>query len=173
MHKFNFNSVKLKYYFKGVIKRLRFGIVSAAGRNFQGIITVRHRSGGDKMSQHFIDFFRRINSRGIVFKFLKVRSFTGYLGLILYFNGLCTYCLLGDKSLQHDIIYNGSIIEDIKQNVLVDGNSIPLLYIPLFSIVSNVELYPYQGGKFFRAAGSGAILSSKMLDIVSLKLRSG
>lgn len=60
MQALKFFEPSLKYSFKGIIKRLRFGVIGAAGRNFSGVICVSHRGGGDKKSQYYVDFFRRL-----------------------------------------------------------------------------------------------------------------
>jgi ribosomal protein L2 len=55
------NSINsLNYVFKRIMKKLSFGAICAAGRNFSGAICVFHRGGGDKNSQHYVDFFRRL-----------------------------------------------------------------------------------------------------------------
>jgi len=71
------------------------------------------------------------------------------------------------------MIFSGSFINSKYLDFSKNGSSVPLVYIPLFTIISNVELYPFQGGQLIRAAGTGCILSSKFKNIVTLKLTSG
>merc|ERR1711907_234320 len=52
------------------------------------------------------------------------------------------------------------------------GNSMPLEYIPLGSIIHNVELTLGKGGQIARAAGTYAQLIAKEGDFVTLKLPS-
>lgn len=49
----------------------------------------------------------------------------------------------------------------------------PLSYISLFSLLSNIELYPFSGALYARAAGMSAILATKFMNKVCLKLKSG
>lgn len=49
-----------EYSFKKVERHLRYGYISAAGRNFTGIICVHHNGGGNKRRGYKVDFFRRI-----------------------------------------------------------------------------------------------------------------
>ena len=52
------------------------------------------------------------------------------------------------------------------------GNAMPLEYIPLGSIVHNIELTLGKGGQIARAAGTYAQLIAKEGDFVTLKLPS-
>lgn len=53
------------------------------------------------------------------------------------------------------------------------GNSMPLEFIPLGSIIHNIELTLGKGGQIARAAGTYAQLIAKEGDFVTLKLPSG
>jgi len=78
--------------------------------------------------------------------------------LVIYENGLSSYILL-QKGVKIDtMIYAGSFLNSGKVN---KGDSVLLKYIPLFSIVSNMENKPYKGSSLCRAAGVGAILIGK------------
>jgi len=48
-----------------------------------------------------------------------------------------------------------------------------LTYINLFTIVNNIELYPYKGSQIVRSAGTSAIITGKINNKMSLKLKSG
>ncbi len=52
------------------------------------------------------------------------------------------------------------------------GNALPLRYIPVGTVVHNVELRPGQGGKMARSAGSSVQLVAKEGDYASLRLPS-
>jgi large subunit ribosomal protein L2 len=47
-----------------------------------------------------------------------------------------------------------------------------LNYIPLGTLLYNIELYPYKGGKYCRSAGTFSILLSKNNKNVFLKMKS-
>jgi large subunit ribosomal protein L2 len=53
------------------------------------------------------------------------------------------------------------------------GSCLPLKYIPLGTIVHNIELYPGKGGQLVRSAGTGAQIMSKEGNMVSLRMPSG
>jgi large subunit ribosomal protein L2 len=53
------------------------------------------------------------------------------------------------------------------------GNALPLRFIPLGTIVHNVELTKGRGGQLIRGAGTGAQLMAKEGDYAQLRLSSG
>ena len=53
------------------------------------------------------------------------------------------------------------------------GNALPMKFIPLGTIIHNVEMQPGQGGKLVRSAGSSAQLANKEDDYAVLKMPSG
>lgn len=161
------------YYFRILTKKLRLGYVSSAGRNFSGTICVRHRSGGHKRSCYKIDFVRRLNCYGYVFKILKTPFYTSFIGLVIYDNGISTYSLLGNNQQLYEKIYSGTGISNHQVKGLGPGSSISLKFIDLFNIVSNLELSPYSGGSLMRAAGTMGLITMKVDNKVLLKLKSG
>jgi len=69
-------------------------------------------------------------------------------------------------------VYSGFVNE--KQRRLVDiGSALPVKLFSLFTIVNNVENYPFSGSTLFRAAGGSCILVGKNKDERILKCRSG
>jgi len=99
----------LTYTFKIITKFLRFGYIPSSGRNFSGVICIRHKGGSHMKKSYFIDFFRRINLFGFVSKIIKSINFTGFLGLIIYQNGLSCYNLLSEHMKIGDKIYSGYV----------------------------------------------------------------
>jgi len=97
---------------------------------------------------------------------------TAKISLIFYFNGVVAYNLLQKGVKINDIIYAGTLLNE-KIEKLVNGFSLPLRNIPLFSIVSNIEIKPFKGGKLVRSAGTSAVLIGKDLKYGFLKLKSG
>ncbi|MCL5432602.1 MAG: 50S ribosomal protein L2, partial [Patescibacteria group bacterium] len=53
------------------------------------------------------------------------------------------------------------------------GNAMPLEFIPLGTIVHNVELTPGKGGQLARSAGTSTVLTAKEEGMAHLKLPSG
>jgi len=139
-------------------KKLKKGLKSNGGRNNTGKVCVRGRGAGNKITYRFLDFYRRINKRGRVLNISYDPIRTGKIGLVIYENGLSSYILL-QKGVKIDtMIYAGSFLNSEKVN---KGDSVLLKYIPLFSIVSNMENKPYKGSSLCRAAGVGAVLIGK------------
>lgn len=164
----------LGYTFKSIIKNLRIGYVSAAGRNFFGKICVRHSGGANKKKNFYVDFVRRINLFGYVAKIQKTSFFTGYLGLVIFQNGISNYVLLSENVVIGERCYFGTILIKNKENFCVkNGSSLPLIYIPLFTLINNIELVCFKGGQLARAAGTSIMVVSKSSCEVSLKLKSG
>jgi len=161
----------LHYFFFFINKKYTIGSRPRSGRNFSGTICVHHKSGGNKNRYYFIDFFRRINNYGYIYKILKTQNRTGFIGGIIYQNGLFSYLLLAESLKIGSKIYSGTYFENDDVNFI--GITIPLRKIRLFSIINNIEKYPYSGGTLVRSAGSSAILTSKLLDNIIIKLKSG
>lgn len=140
-------------------KRLCIGYLPYAGRNFSGKICVRHQGGGSKRRIQLIDFYRRINHYGWIIKVFKTAFRTAFIGLIVYKNGLSNYVILGNNLNLGECIYAGTLLP--KNFNVVNGITLPLAYMNLFSIVNNLEVKPFSGIKLVRSAGMGAIVSTK------------
>jgi len=163
---------KLNYnLYSYLSKTLKIGTTFIGGRNFSGHVCVHHRSGGVKRNYRFIDFFRRINSFGIVLKIIKDLNRTAYLGSIIYENGLFSYIILSEGITLGQKLYSGS-----KKNFkgkLKNGFTSSLYYINLFTIVNNIETKPYSGSVLSRSAGTSSLLIGKKDDYIIIKLKSG
>ncbi len=137
---------RIGYTLKLVKKMFRIGYICAAGRNFLGKICIRHRGGALKKRKYYVDFFRRLNMFGYIVKIHKTPFYTGNLGLIIYQNGLSNYLLLAEDLKIGDYIYSGtSLVKDKEIFCKKLGSSLLLSYIPLFSKIHNLELYPFKG----------------------------
>lgn len=157
--------------FSFFFKNLKFGTYFVGGRNFSGKICVYHRSGGNKRNFFLIDFFRRINSFGIICKIIKDLHRTSFLGAVLYENGLFSYILLSEGLNIGDLIYSGSL--NFFGKKIDKGFAVPLNNISLFTIVNNIESYPFGGSIYCRSAGSSCILVGKKKDNIIIKFKSG
>lgn len=86
-------------------------------------------------------------------------------------NGISNYLLLSENLTIGDRIYCGSILSALNvKSGLKLGSSLLLSYIPLFSLVSNIELRPYKGGQLARAAGTSAMIVTKLEDQITVNL---
>lgn len=160
-----------KYVQSYLDKRLSFGYISRAGRNFSGHICVRHKGGGIKRKFQYIDFYRRVNSFCWVVSIYKTAFRTALLGSVVYTNGLSNYIILAHNVMVDSYIYTGSF--PVKDLLPHDGLTLPLAYMNLFSTVHCIELKPYAGIKLIRAAGTCAVVNTKTEERVSLKLNNG
>jgi len=129
---------------------------SSGGRNNSGRITARHRGGGHKRRFRVIDFKR--NKIGIPAKVAAIEydpNRSARIALLYYVDGEKSYILAPDSLNVGDEVIS-SRHADIKP-----GNSLPLRFIPLGTLIHNVELKKGRGGQMVRSAGSGAQLLAK------------
>jgi large subunit ribosomal protein L2 len=132
---------------------------------------MHHRSGGVKRNYCLIDFYRRINSFGIIYKIIKDLNRTAFLGGIIYENGLFTYIILTDGIRVGDKLYSGS-----KKNFkgkIKNGYALNLSMINLFTIINNIEFKPYKGSILSRAAGASSLIVGKKKENIIIKFKSG
>ena len=137
------------------------------GRNAYGRKTSRHRGGGHKQQYRMIDFKR--NKDGITAKVATIEydpNRTCRIALLQYADGEKAYILAPKGMNVGDHVSNGAKA-DIKP-----GNALPLRYMPVGTVVHNVELRPGQGGKMARSAGVGVQLVAKDGDYATLRLPS-
>jgi large subunit ribosomal protein L2 len=162
----------LKYnLFNYTSKLLKIGTYFLGGRNFSGTICVQHRSGGNKHNYYLIDFFRRINLFGKIYKIIKDINRTAFLGAIIYENGLFSYIILSEGLKIGDEIYSGSLKSLDKE--ILNGYALPLKDYNLFTLVNNIEILPFSGASLARAAGVSCILSGKKKDKMIVKFKTG
>jgi len=149
-------------------KSLLAPLPKKAGRNNQGKITTRHQGGGHKRKYRIIDFKR--NKDGIVGKVATIEydpNRTSNIALIHYVDGAKAY-IIAPKGLKvGDQIQSGPDA-DIKT-----GNTLPLVNIPVGTVIHNIELKPGKGGQLVRAAGTEAQLLGKEGNYVTVRLNSG
>jgi large subunit ribosomal protein L2 len=165
------NNFILNYIFKKVFKILNVGSYSRNGRNSSGQICVFHRGGGNRRRLRIIDFYRRLNLFGVVYKILYDPNRTAFIGLIFYENGLFSYVILSDKVVVGSKIFSGFFVKN--SECYSQGSALTLRDIPLFSIVNSIEVLPQKKAVISRSAGTGATIISKTFDKATLKLKSG
>lgn len=160
-----------KYKFiSNITKKFHFGYLTSSGRAFHGQITVHHRANGNKLKYLKLDYFRRLNAWGWIIKIFKNSFYTSFIGLILYENGLSNFIILSESAEINRKYFSGSG----ELNYQYWGNSTALSHINLFSLVSNIELLPYRGMRYARAAGTYAVFTARLLNSKCLiKLKSG
>lgn len=156
------------YFFNKVKKILSKGLNSKGGRNIKGRVCIRGQGGGNKKVYKFIDFFRRINSKGIILNIFYDPNRSARVAAILYLNSLCSFILLQKNVKINDVLYSGEFTKD----VIKSGFSVILRNLPLFSSLSNIEFKPFFGSSICRAAGTSCIMIGKTKDKGIIKLNS-
>ena len=164
------NKINLNLFYS-IRKTLSFGFTNNGGRNFLGRICVHHQGGGNKRLYNYIDFYRRLNNFGIICNIIKDSFRSAFIGCIFYTNGLISYIIIAESNVKNTLVYSGDIIKNT--NCFNIGSAIPILNIPLFSIINNIELFPLSGSKLVRSAGVGAVLTGFLNNKAILKLSSG
>lgn len=149
---------------KGLIQILK----KHSGRNSLGRITVRHQGGRQKRYYRVIDFKRdKRDIDGTVASIEYDPNRNVSICLVSYPDGEKRY-ILSPK----DIIV-GSIIRAGETADIKPGNALPLRLIPIGIEVHNIELFPGQGGKLIRGAGTAGVVIAKETPYVNVKLPSG
>jgi large subunit ribosomal protein L2 len=150
-------------------KKLLRPLNRSGGRNNTGRITSDHRGGGHKRRYRLIDFRRdkrNVPARVESIEYDPNRS--GRIALVCYADGERRYILAPDRLQTGDWVVSSDDLVDIKP-----GNALPLKFIPVGTVVHNVELKLGKGGQLARSAGAGAQLMAKEGSHALLKLPSG
>jgi large subunit ribosomal protein L2 len=139
-----------------------------AGRNNQGRLTVRHQGGGHKRLYRVIDFKR--TKDGVPAKVATIEydpNRSARIALLNYADGEKRYILAPNGLKVGDTIESGAAA-DIKV-----GNALPLINIPVGTMIHNIELKIGKGGQMVRSAGASAQLMAKEGSHALLRLPSG
>lgn len=166
----------VSFVFVKMKKKNSFGLVSSGGRNFLGRICVYHRGGGKKFRYLLIDRFRRLNQFGFVYKTYKQPSFTAFVGLIIYDNGLASFIILSHGTKIGSRVFSGTYFSvNRTREIFSIGSSNCLKSFGLFSVINSLELFPFSGSKIARSAGVSAYIigKDKNSDKALIKLGSG
>ena len=149
-------------------KSLTTTLKKNSGRNNQGKITVRHQGGGVKRKYRLIDFKRdKHDIPGTVASIEYDPNRSANIALINYLDGEKRY-IIAPKGLKvGDKIVSGTNV-DIKV-----GNALPLINIPVGTVVHNIELRQGKGAALARSAGSSAQILGREGKYVMIRLSSG
>jgi large subunit ribosomal protein L2 len=150
------------------LKSLTRAEPSSGGRNHFGRITSRFRGGGHKRRFRIVDFRR--DKIGVPARVASIEydpNRTARLALLNYADGEKRYILwpVGLKV--------GDTVVSSREADIKPGNSLPLRYIPLGTIVHNVSLNVAGRAQLVRSAGDGAQLMAKEGDWGQVRLPSG
>ena len=149
-------------------KSLTVTLKKNSGRNNQGRITVRHQGGGVKRKYRIIDFKRnKVNVPGTVATIEYDPNRTANIALINYADGEKRY-IIAPKGLEV-----GATIESGENADIKVGNALPIMSIPVGTMIHNIELRPGKGGELARSAGASAQILGREGNYVMIRLSSG
>ncbi len=137
------------------------------GRNTYGRMTARHRGGGHKRRYRLVDFRR--DKDGVPAKVAAIEydpNRNARIALLHYRDGEKRYILAAAGLTVGDVLHSGPGAE------IRPGNALPLRYIPVGTVVHNVELKPGAGGRLGRGAGAAIQLVAKEGRFATLRLPS-
>jgi large subunit ribosomal protein L2 len=149
-------------------RKLKQALTKSGGRNQYGKMTVRHIGGGHKRKYRLVDFAR--DKREIPAKVASLEydpNRSAYIALLHYADGEKQYILaplnlnVGDPVLASDQA-------DIKP-----GNNLALSFVPVGTLIHNIEVEPGKGGKLARSAGNFGQLMAKEGEYCQVKMPSG
>jgi large subunit ribosomal protein L2 len=149
-------------------KSLVVSLKKNSGRNNQGKITVRHRGGGTTKKYRIIDFKR--NKDNVPAKVAAIEydpNRSANIALLNYADGEKRYIIHPNGLKVGDVVISGEF-QDIKT-----GNAMPLMNMPVGTIIHNIEMKPGKGAQLVRSAGNSAQLMAKEGDYALLRLPSG
>jgi large subunit ribosomal protein L2 len=153
---------------EGPEKSLVCSLQKTGGRNNLGRMTARHIGGGHKRKYRIIDFKRNktdIDAKVVAIEYDPNRS--ANIALLSYIDGEKRYILSPDGISIGDTIVAGDNVD------IQPGNCLPLVNIPLGTIIHNIEMKIGKGAQLVRSAGAGAQLMAKEGSHVLVRLPSG
>lgn len=126
------------------------------GRNAYGRITARHKGGGHKRKYRLVDWKReKIGIPATVAAIEYDPNRSANLALLVYADGDKTYILAPNGLSVGDVVISGPGV-DIKL-----GNCLPMINIPLGTVIHNIEMKIGKGAQLVRSAGAAAQLMAK------------
>ena len=138
------------------------------GYNNLGRKTVRHRGGGEKRKYRIIDFKRnKFDVTGKVAAIEYDPNRSANIALINYLDGEKRYIIAPNTLKVGDIIVSGENV-DVKV-----GNAMPIMNIPVGTVIHNIELRPGKGAQLARSAGASAQILGREEKYVLIRLKSG
>jgi large subunit ribosomal protein L2 len=140
----------------------------SGGRNGTGKMTMRYMGGGHKKQYRLVDFHRnKFNIPATVATVEYDPNRSAFISLLNYADGEKRYIIAPEGINVGQVIVSG---DNVAPEI---GNTLRLQYIPLGTIVHNIELHPGQGAQIARSAGSYAQLLARDGKFAILKMPSG
>jgi large subunit ribosomal protein L2 len=148
--------------------RLTFSLPQTGGRSNQGRISVRFHGGGHKRRFRLIDFRR--DKEGVPAKVHSIEydpNRSARIALLHYRDGEKRYILAPTG------LTAGQTVIASPQADIQPGNSLPLLNIPMGTMVHAIELKHGKGAQLARSAGTAAQIMAREGGYVLLRMPSG
>ncbi|MCF7873252.1 MAG: 50S ribosomal protein L2 [Candidatus Omnitrophica bacterium] len=151
-------------------KTLTKSLRRSGGRNNQGKITMRRRGGGSKRKYRVVDFKRdKFDKEAEVLAIEYDPNRNARLALVKYPDEEKRYIIWPAKLKVKDKIISASE----SRTSIKPGNSMKLKYVPMGTLIHNIELNPGRGAVLVRSAGSWAQLMAKEKGMAQIRLASG
>ena len=160
----NNNELKKKPFIKSKI----VGSKTSSGRNNNGKIIIRRRGGGHKKNYRKVNFLRTKDFVGIITSVEYDPNRSANIASIYNYLEKTYDYILATKNLKvGDIVQTGNNAE------IKNGNSLPLLKIPVGSLINSVSAETKGKAKFSRSAGTFSQLLEKTTTHARIKISSG
>jgi large subunit ribosomal protein L2 len=153
---------------EGPYKPLLVSLSKSGGRDSRGRLSMRNRGGGHKQLYRVIDFKRnKIDIPGKVETVEYDPNRSAFISLVKYRDGERRYIItpVGLKVGQ-------DVVSTDRQADILPGNAMPLRFIPLGTVIHNIELRKDKGGQVAKSAGTGAQILAKEGDYAQVRLPS-
>ncbi|MBN2206934.1 MAG: 50S ribosomal protein L2 [Candidatus Aminicenantes bacterium] len=140
----------------------------SGGRDGRGRLSIRHRGGGHKRMYRIVDFRRdKIGIAGRVETLEYDPNRSSFIALVKYSDGERRYILA-----PVDLKVGQTVVSADEQVDILPGNAMPLRFIPLGTVIHNIEIRKNKGGQVAKSAGSGAQILAKEGDYAQVRLPS-
>jgi large subunit ribosomal protein L2 len=152
----------------GPYKPLLVSLPKSGGRDNRGHLSMRNRGGGHKQLYRVVDFKRdKIDIPGTVETVEYDPNRSSFISLVKYRDGERRY-ILYPAGLQ----VGQEVVSTDRQADILPGNAMPLRFIPLGTVIHNIELRKDKGGQVAKSAGAGAQILAKEGDYAQVRLPS-
>lgn len=149
-------------------KPLLVSLSKSGGRDSRGRLAMRNRGGGHKQLYRVVDFKRdKIDIPGTVETVEYDPNRSSFISLVRYRDGERRY-IIYPTGLQ----VGQEVVSTDRQADILPGNAMPLRFIPLGTVIHNIELRKDKGGQVAKSAGAGAQILAKEGDYAQVRLPS-
>lgn len=139
------------------------------GRNNNGRITCRHRGGGHKKHYRIVDFKRdKLDIKAKVNSIEYDPNRSAFIALLHYVDGEKRYIIAPEGMKAGDVVVSSD-----EHPLFTPGCATRLKYMPIGSVIHNIELVPGRGARMVRSAGLSAQLMGRANGMASIRLPSG